>query len=288
MTMSTTAWAEQIYTPKVTQKFQAKGFRLKGTTQDAVEIKGDKCYWRIAGAIEAQLYQRGSAATPANGDRTKVNADMETWQVYDNVYDDDLEKMSVGELEVVTDSGAMAMGRRFDRQIFNAMATDAPAPAVTDTTNGLTLVNAMGLCEAGQVATDVVWDGGWFSALTPHLWNQMLAYKQFTSSDYIGSDLPLVKSTDTRFWNGVNWFLMPHNVANPYLPIPSAGNVDIFLWHKTAVGYGSNYQVKTNIAWDNSLTAFTANMRMAGQSKVILPEGVVRGRFTNSGAIVPN
>ena len=35
-------------------------------------------------------------------------------------------------------------------------------------------------------------------------------------------DLPFMKQTDSRFWNGVNWFLYVEEDAGDMYPIPTA------------------------------------------------------------------
>lgn len=275
MTQQVPAWFAPMYNDKVIHKFQSEGFRLKGTTSEATEIKANECFWRIADAVEAILYKRGNRAVPAGGGRSKISAVMDTYQVYDEVYDDDLEKMPINEMDVVTSSGAKALGRKFDAQIAEAVDAAGIAPVVSDTTNGLTLGSALLLCDAAQDQTDGLWDGNWFCPLPSRLWNQLLGYKQFNSGEYTGPDLAFTKVTDRRTWNGVHWFMMPKS----WFKDGAAGVKQVRMWHKSAVGYASNYAIKNNIAWDNAATAFTANMRMGGKAKVLLNEGVVIGEF---------
>lgn len=284
MSSQAPAWFQPYYTDKVTHKLQNRGFKLKAMTSEATEIIGNECHWRIAAAVEAVLYSRGNDAVLANGDRTKVSATMETWQVYDIVYDDDVSKMSPNEMEVVTTSGARALGRRFDLQIYAELNASAGSASVTDTTNGMTLANAMLLVEAAQNAAEGEWgDTEWYCGLHTRLWNQLMAYKQFNSADWVG-DLPLTKATDTRDWNGVKWFLG----RNAWFPVPGANQADVFLWSKDCVGFGTNYMPRTSIEWEQPKTAWTANMRMSGKPKVLLTEGVIRGRFSTNSAIAPN
>ena len=283
MSQNALNWFQPYYTDQVIHKLQNKGFKLRGMTSEATEIVGNECHWRIAAAVAAQLYQRGQTANLTNGDRTKVQATMETWQVYDIVYEDDLEKMSPKEMEVVTTSGSRALGRAFDQQIYTAFAADISSSSVTDTTNGMTLANAMTMCDAAQTNAQGEWDGGWYCGLPSRLWNQLLAYKQFNSSDWVG-DTPLLRPTNSRNWNGVNWFLMRNNI----FPVPSANQAYVYLWHKDCVGYGSNYMPRTHIDWEQPKTAWTANMLMAGKAKVLLTEGVIRATYNTNAAIAPN
>lgn len=288
MTMSVPAWFAPYYDDQVIHRLQNSGFKLKNTVVGPSNVKGNGCYWRIAASVVASLYKRGDRAAPAGGVRTTVNANFETWQVYEEVFDDDLEKLPMAEMEVVIKSGSMALGRRFDQQIMTALAADAPtsgAGYLADTTNGMTLSNAVLLCEQAQVLGGAEWaDGEWYCALPPRLWNQLMVYKQFSSSDYVGADLPFAQRAYMRSWNGVNWFMAPVD----WFPVPAASQVDVFMWRKDCVGYGTNYDLKNSIAWEQPITAFTSNMRMAGISKVLLTEGVIRGRFKSDAALAPN
>lgn len=283
MTANVPTWFAPMYNDKVIHKFQSSGFLLKGTTSEATEIKSNEANWRLAAPVAATLYKRGNDANLAGGDRTKVSAMMETWQVYDIVYDDDLEKMPINEMDIVAQSGAKALGRAFDTQIGLELQTNAPAAVVTDAAAGLTLAAMLGMCQKAQAQTEAMWDGNWYCPLPSNLWNQALAYKQFNNSDYTGGDLSFTKVTTAKSWNGVHWFLMPDSWFSM-----AGANVDVFLWHRDAVGYASNYAPKTNIAWEQAKTAFTSNMRMAGKSKILLAEGIVRGTFKKDAAITPN
>ena len=284
MSQNAPAWFQPYYTDQVILKFQNSGFKLRGLTSEATEIVGNECHWRIAHPVVARRLVRGDTATLANGDRTKVVATMEPWQVYEIVYHDDLAKMSPNEMDVVTGQSAKALGRTFDQEIYTAMNADAPVPSLTDTTNGMTLANAMLLCEAAQKNSKGEWgDGDWYCSLPARLWNQLLAYKQFNSKDWV-DDTPLAKGATGKDWNGVKWFLG----NDDWFPTPAANQFDVFLWKKPGVGYGSNYLPLNTIEWEQPKTAWTSNMRMSGKAKVLLPEAVIRGRFSGNAAITPN
>jgi hypothetical protein len=283
MSQQVPAWFAPWYSDQVIHKVQHKGFRLRGTTQGG-DVKANEANWRIAAKVAAQKLIRGSDATPVNGGRSKVTATMDQWQVFDYVYEEDLERLGVNEKDVVTTSGAMALGRAFDEEIMREANAAAAGASVTDTTNGLTFVNALAFVSAAQVAAEAMWDGDWYCPLPAKLWNQLNAYKQFNSSDHVGEDMPFTKMTDTRKWNGINWFLAP----DVWFPVPSANQVDILLWHRSALGYTTNWDVRTTLAWENIKTAWSVNMRMSGIAKALLPEIIIRGRFNTNATITPN
>ena len=60
------------------------------------------------------------------------------------------------------------------------------------------------------------------------------------------------------------------------------------MWHKSAVGFGSNYEIRTTVTWENLFTGWYHNNRFGACSKVLLPPGVIRGRYASNSAITIN
>ena len=60
MSQNALNWFQPYYTDQVVHKLQNTGFKLRGMTSEATEIVGNECHWRIAGAVAAQLFQRGT------------------------------------------------------------------------------------------------------------------------------------------------------------------------------------------------------------------------------------
>lgn len=277
-------WSEIKYSQDVVKAFQSKGFKLSGTYRPPISFTGKTYTFRTSGLMVATEFKRGQEAKPQNQARGNITVDMKTWQVFEEIHRKDLNEMSINEYDQVVEDGGMAFGRKADEIIMAEVNAGAPSilTALTSTTNGLTMALAGNIIAQAQRQFKN-WDGEVFCPLPAQAWNQMMLYKQFASADYV-TDLPMSKMTDTRFWNGVKWMLMPDEL----FPVVSGANIDCFLWHKNALGFASNETAETTTQWDNRKSVTTVNMTTGGVPKTIRPEGMVRFRINNDAAIVPN
>lgn len=195
--------------------------------------------------------------------------------------------MNVNEKEVLVKSGAMALGRATDQELIDVMAAAAPttgAGYVADGTPGaFTLAHALTMCQQMQKRIKL-WDGQVYCPLPSLFWNQLISHKQVNSSDHVGQNLPFVSATDTRFWNGVNWFLMDDDI----FPVPATDQMDVLMWHKSAVGWGNNTDLRSIWDWDNYESWWTINMQAKGCALVLQSTGLVRFRGASNSAITIN
>lgn len=277
-------WSETKYSQDVVKQFASAGFTLSGTYRPPISFTGSKWVWKTSGLLVAQEFKRGHEAKVANQSRGTVEVDMKTWQVFDEIHKKDLNQMSVNEYDQTVEDGAEAMGRKADEIIMaelNAAAT-AISAGMTSTTDGLTIGFALKVIAQAQRQFKQ-WKGEVFCPLPANAWNQLMGYKQFSSADYV-EGLPMANMTDTRFWNGVKWMLLPDEL----FPVVSGQNIDCFLWHKKALGFATNEAMETTTQWDNRKSVTTVNMTMGGVPKTLRQEGTVRFRINNDAAIVPN
>lgn len=280
-------WFKTQYNDRVFHVFQARGFRLRPTVTPAMRIDGEKAIFLKAGAGSARKKTRGQRAVPMNAERKKVESILETWEAFDTVEEYDLDRMGANEREVVAQTGAMALGRAVDAEILGALDTAAPTSGsqfVDQTGNAFSIVHAMTMCQRLQKSMKGVWDGNVYCPLPSLLWNQLLAAKQVNSSDHVGSDIPFVKATDTRFWNGVNWFLFSDDYFDDQL-VKAANNYDVLLYHRDAAGWGNHTEVRSIWDWDNYESWWTVNMQSKGSDVILHEEGIIRGRFSSTAAI---
>lgn len=275
------AWFITQYNKRAMHVFQHEGHRLRGTVMPADRMEGEKAKWRLIGKGEANDFQPRQRATPANSGRSTVEAILKTSQYFDEVDEWDGDRAadpnSVQEREKIYQQGGMALGRKADRDVMAVFAGSAPTAGSRFINLGATAFSAaagLTMCQRLQ-AGDIPWGTGEvYCALPSLLWNQFLTAKQVNSSEHVGGDLPFTKKTDTRFWNGVNWFLFP----DQFFPSNAANTVDVFLWHKEATGFASHTDLKTDWQWENSTTSWTVNMRSKYANVALQPEGLVRLR----------
>lgn len=286
MSTQAPAWFVQQYNSRVIHKYQSRGFLLKGTVMPEGRLQGNKAIFPVSGTGVARKKKRGQQAVPMNPDRTNVEATLETWEAFDEVHTYDLSRMTANEKEAIAVTGGNALGRATDGELmdkFNAAAPTGGAGLIGNGAGAFTLPDAMTMCQRLQ-AQDVPWDGNVFCPLPSLFWNQLMSWKQFNSSDYVGADLPFTKVTTAKTWNGVHWFLAPDS----YFSVPAANQLDIFLYHRSAFGWANNTELQTIWDWDNRAGCWTVRMESEGAAAALLPEGVVRGRFASNSAITAN
>lgn len=287
MSSGAPVWFTKQYDDRVQHVYQAEGNALRGTVTPAARVESETATFWIAGKGNARKKVRGQRAVPMNAERKRVEGTLQTWEAFDTCEEYDLDRMNVNEKEVLVQSGAMALGRATDQEIIdviNAAAATSGERYVADGTIGaFTLAHALAMCQRLQKNIKR-WKGDVYCPMPSLLWNQFITYKQVNSSDHVGQDLPFVKQTDTRFWNGVNWFLFDDDA----FPVPTTNQVDIFLWHKSAAGWGNNTDLRSIWDWDNYESWWTINMQAKGCAIPLQPEGIIRGRFRSDAAITLN
>lgn len=278
-------WFTTQYAQRAMNIYQNRGFKLKGMVTNGGRIEGsDRMRFFIAGTSTAQERFAGNQRLiPTGGTRTHVDALLRDWYVYDTSDIYNLERMSVDERESIYENGAMAIGRATDKAIYGTMAAAINAQNGGDFSAGaFSAANAMTLCAQLQ-QDNVDWDGNVYCGLPPLQWNQLLANKVVNSSDHVGADnLPFINSTDSRRWNGVNWFLLNEQNALDLYPVPSANKQDLFIWHKSAIGWGTNTDLETQTPQWIGVEQHWDIISVARGACAVLQNGKGIKRFTTS------
>ncbi len=286
MSINAPEWFRPQYENRAMHIYQERGNRLRPTVTPATSFSGsEKAVFYRAGKTKAKKIARNTTPAPGGGDRKKFEVSLETWQAFDELEQFDLDRLSVNEREIIYESGAMALGRATDIEIYAKMAAKVTSVTGLDFSSAaFSAANALTLCSALQ-NDKVPWDGNVYCGLPSLQWNQFLGNKVVNSAEHVGSDLPFVKATDTRFWNGVNWFLFVEEDAEDLYPVPEANKQDLFIWHKGAVGWGSHTDLTMIPQWDNRAPgggAWTFNMQAKGAATADMQDGKGIKRFRTS------
>lgn len=265
MTANAPTWFPTQYANRAMHIYQNKGNRLRPMVTQATRIEGaEKAVFWLAGKSKAVKKTRNQRNVPSNAERKKFEVPLVTWTAFDTVEEYDLDRMTVDEKEIVYQSGAMALGRATDIEIYDVMKAAKPAAdAGLDFSAGaFSAANALTLCAALQ-NDKVPWDGQVFCGLPSLQWNQFLANKVVNSADQV-KDLPFTKATDTRFWNGVNWFLQVEEDPEDFYRVSAVNKQDLMIWHKSALGWGNHTDLRVIPQWDNYEDWWTINMAAKG------------------------
>lgn len=270
------AWFEQKYKTGAIHVLQDEGYRLRGTTMGADRIVGKKVIFKIAGRGEATKRSAANETRPAmNPDRTTVEADMVDWEANDWIDTADVTKMTENEQQVSQQTAAYAMGRRFDKNIMEALAAESYAGARTigDGSAPMSIVHPM-TASAQILAQGFTAAPELYMPVPQMVMLQLELYKQFSSSEYVGTQ-PMMKLIGARTYKGVTYIPCP----DEYFEAPAAGQFYTYLWQKACVGHVPNKEMTSRIDYVAEKKQWFAANDVASAEKVLLPEGVRRLHF---------
>lgn len=267
-------------------EYQAGGFALRNTTTPPEKIEGKTMHFPIFGVVEAEEdVQRGDTAKPANANDTTVEVTTKKSRAFEEVYEDDLDQMTVARQQAVSIRSAKALGRVHDKTIVRALkATNtAPVGAFANLMDVTAVVKAKQTLMGNEVE---VQDGNIFFAVDSVSWAMLIGDKRIANADYVGPDLPFVKGNLAKTWNGIHIFALSDKIVRE-------GDADTqatcMMWHRNAVGFGYVRQLTGTVAWDNRKDCWTHNMRMRIGSKLLLPAGAVpvRAKYDPAAIVLP-
>lgn len=270
---SAPAWYKEQWLSGAINVYQAGGFALKNTTTAPVKIEGKQMHFPIAGTVGAEEdVQTGDTAIPQNALDNEVIVTTKKSRVFTEVYEDDLDQMSVEQNQVESQRSAKALGRVHDKTIVSALRAASTAIGSYATPFSLDLA-----LQAAQVmqSKDVDWtETDIFCALDSVSWNRAIGFKQFNSSDWVGPDLPFIKKGLAKTWNGINFFQLPDSILRAFETVGTQATP--LMWARSSMGFGWVRNVTGNVAWDDRKDCWMHSMRMRIGSKILLDQGVVK------------
>jgi hypothetical protein len=272
MSLVAPSWYVENWKDTALDAYQASGFALRNTTQPPVKIDGKNMHFPIAGAIGAEEdVQTGDEAVPQGGADDEVIVTTKKSRCFTEVYEDDLDQLSVDQRAVNARRSARALGRVHDKTIVTALRAASQTVGAYATAFDLAII-----LQAAQTvqAADVDWmDNEFFCALDSVSWNRALGFKHFNNSDYVGPDLPFVKKGMAKTWNGIHVFQLSDSILRTGDVATQATGL---FWARSAIGFGYSRQLTGTVTWNNRKDCWDHNMRMRIGAKLLLPTGVVK------------
>lgn len=280
-------WFVEKYQSNVRHIFQSKGFKLKSTVTPEGSIEGKTVKWPYFGTFDMQEKTRGGETPPANPNQGMLSADLKDWDALYEIHMQDLAKMSANEQAAAHQAGGAAVGRKSDSIIMNAM-NDAVVAAGSrtfgDGSTAFGLPEAMTACEALADDDQIDWDGN-VTAVIPWRWyNLLLLWKEFNSSEWVSAaNLGFPAGTIGKRWNNVNW--VPFQKKE--LLIPASNQAYGFIYHRNSVGYGTNYEGKVTMDWDNRKGCWTTRFDLQAVAMALYPgaSGIYRLHYATNSTI---
>lgn len=244
--------------------YQQQGTMLRNMVRTKNNVKGASTTFQLIGKGTATTKTRHGTISPMNLEHSKIEVTLVDSYAGEWVDALDELKTNINERDAVAKSGAYALGRKTDEHIIGAL--DDGTNIVGDGTTALTkelVLEAFAKFNENEVPDD----GERYAVVSPLQWNDLLNIKEFSDSDYV-DDKPFMKGRECRKWLGINWCM------HTGLPINSTVR-SAFMFHKSAIGFASGQDVKTDITWHGDHAAHFINSMMSQGAGLIDNDGVV-------------
>lgn len=257
------------YESEVHVAYQRKGSKMRNTVRTENDVQGESTTFQKVGYGSAGQKSRNGVVPVMNLDHTPVECTLEDWFAADWVDKFDQLKIKHNERKVVSDAGAMGLGRKTDELII----AKADAATTYQTTSNLSTLTAAKFTEAvieglgdRNVPLD---DGEIYGFVSMKVWAKMLTINEFAQHEYVGADqLPYAgKGLFAKRWLGVLW--MPHTG----LSISSNVRKNL-IWHRNSIGHAIGAEIETDVTWHGDRHSFFVNNAMSMGACVIDTIGV--------------
>ena len=210
--------------------------------------------------------------TPMNVVQSNVVATLEDWNAPDYVAVEDLAKLNYDERQELVQTANMAIGRRLDQQILDAMAVGANSTQVTKAVGGTdTGFNIAKVLRAKRLMDDegVPAENRHF-ALSPAAIEQALNETKFASADF-NTVRALAEGTLNAFAGFKFHMIETRTEGGVVLTSTTRNN---FAWHKDAVGLAIGIDFNTKVDWIAEKVSHLVNVIYSAGAIVIDDNGV--------------
>jgi len=243
MSLSLSNVDQTLFDAEVKKAYQSKGFILRDYVRMRDNVEGTIVSFRKVGSVTAEQYGFQSAVVYQDPNYNKVNVTLNPYRAPTLI--DDVERFLFNFDERQEDAQliAMALGRRSDQLIIDALAASGTANTIANGGTGMTFAKVR---QVVQYFDDLaVPPEQRVIAISAAAQSDLLAEDQFTSSFYI--DLHAIKNggLNGNFAMGMNWKVIPTMTEGG---LPKTGNIrTCFAWHKMAMGMGLGRNFSTQI-----------------------------------------
>lgn len=281
--MSTTvdvAFTKQ-YEREVHEAYQRMGSKLRPWVRTRSVVNAKDVTFQIVGKGSAGTKGRHSLVPTMNQTHTNVTATMQDYYAADWCDKLDELKTNIDERQVIANGAAAVLGRTTDQLIINAL-DGAATNTQTMSTASAAAFHATVLTAIKKLnARDVPDDGQRYAAVSPTFWSWLMLVKEFVSADWVGSDsLPFKQpSTQMKSWAGFVW------MVHPGLTGVDTSTAVSHLFHRSAVGLGTNQDISTDITWHGDRAAHFISCMMSMGAVLIDGEGTVKMTLDETAAL---
>lgn len=243
MSLSLSNVEQTLFDAEVKKAYQSKGFILRDYVRMRNNVDDSIVSFRKVGSVTAEQYGFQQAVIYQDPNYNKVNVTLNPFRAATLI--DDVERFLVNFDERQEDAQllAMALGRRSDQLIIDALAASGTTNTIANGGTGMTFAKVRQIVE--YFDNLAVPPENRCIAISAAAQSDLLAEDQFTSSFYI--DLNAIKNggLNGNFAMGMMWKVIPTMTEGG---LPKTGNVrSCFAFHKLAMGMGVGRNFSTQI-----------------------------------------
>ena len=269
MSLSLTNVQQTEFDAMVKAEYRSRGFKLRDTVTVRTDVIGRFVQFRKVGQVIANQVAFQNTIAIQDPGFTALTATLEKYAAgtaVDEIQDLTVNFSSKQELAMVV---AMAIGRRSDQIIINALAAGPGQTILNGGTNMsyAKLRNVVQFFEANAVPLEER-----FLALTGNMLRALLASDQLISRFYTSNDAVVSGTLNFRDVLGMNIRVIP-DMTEGGLPVV-AGIASAFAWHKMSTGMGIGQDLRTEINYLPRETSWFVNGLFFAGAVIIDNRGV--------------
>lgn len=272
MTANASTNFKTSFDTSVKKQYQ-NGMQLRGTVRVKTGVNGSTHRFPKINKGVATPRIPQSDVTPMNIGHGYADAALTDWNAAD--YSDifDLAALSFDERQELVDTAVMAIGRRLDQMIIDAMAASAYATQVTAAVGGTnTGLNLAKILRAKRLLDDNGVPGtDRHIACSAYALEQALLETEFSSGDF-----NILRPLLTGELKGFAGFAFHMIEARDEGGIPISGNTrNNFAYHKDAVGLAIGIDMRTEVNYIPEKTATLINAVFKAGAVTVDTDGVI-------------
>jgi len=264
--------AVKAFESEVHAEFQSMGFKTKDSLRIRRDVTGSQLQFPKAAAGIAQQKAFQADVVPMNVDYAPVTLTLQDWHASD--YSDIFAQAEVNfdeRIELVK-SSAMAIGRRMDQMVIDALDASGTANTIAAGAANYTYAKvreAISLLHQNNAGMN-----GIYALVSAQGEDALLGESELTSSDFVNTRVIDNGGLDGLKLAGVNWIVLGDMDEGG---ITKAGNDrDCFMWDKAAMGMGIGIDFRTEVNYAPVKLSYLVSSLFKANAVAIDATGIVK------------
>lgn len=272
MSLSLSNVQQKIFDAMVKQAFQSKGWLLKDCLRTRADVQGTQVQFRKMGELVAQQYAFQSQVTYQDPNFQPVEVTLNPWRVATLL--DDVERFLVNfdERKEDAEAIAMAIGRRVDQLIIDALDNSGTTNTIANGGTGMTFAKVREIAKFFD--DNAVPPEERYFAISAKAQEDLFDDDQFTSNFYTNLNSITSGSLHNVYTMGMKWKVIPTMTEGG---LPKTGDIrSCFAWQKTSMGVAYGKYFNTQIERVPEYDSWQILGKIFSNAKAIDAVGIIK------------